>query len=158
MASISTADVRAYVSHRQRATTTTRKAYDLKRRDGSTIRIAEQERAVTVSNGEINRELTILKRIFNLAVQAGKLLHKPHIPLLREDNIRSGFFESDQFARVVTHLPEALKPVVEFAYITGWRITSEVLPLQWRQVDFKGGEVRLDAGTTKNREIGRAHV
>jgi integrase len=27
-----------------------------------------------------------------------------------------------------------------------------VLPLQWRQVDFAAGEVRLDPGTTKNRD------
>ena len=27
-----------------------------------------------------------------------------------------------------------------------------MLPLEWRQVDFDGGEVRLDAGTTKNGE------
>jgi integrase len=37
-------------------------------------------------------------------------------------------------------------------YVTGWRINSEVLPLQWRQVDLKAGEVRLDPGTTKNLE------
>jgi integrase len=42
--------------------------------------------------------------------------------------------------------------VIEFAYITGWRIPSEVLTLEWRQVDFKAGEVRLDPETTKNRE------
>jgi integrase len=41
---------------------------------------------------------------------------------------------------------------VEFAYITGWRIKSEILPLEWRHVDFGAGEVRLDAGATKNRE------
>lgn len=33
--------------------------------------------------GEINRELTVLKRLVTLAVQAGKLHHKPHIPMLR---------------------------------------------------------------------------
>ena len=93
-----------------------------------------------------------MKRIFNLAVQAGKLLHKPHIPLLRESNARSGFFEADQFTDVLSRLPSELQPVIEFAYITGWRIASEVLPLQWRQIDFSGGEVRLDAGTTKNGE------
>lgn len=47
--------------------------------------------------------------------------------------------------------------MVTFAYITGWRIASEVLPLQWRNVDFKAREVRLDPGTTKNRE-GRVFV
>jgi integrase len=42
--------------------------------------------------------------------------------------------------------------VVTFAYITGWRTNSEILPLQWRQVDFESGAVRLDPGTTKNKE------
>ncbi len=35
------------------------------------------------SNGEINRELTTLKRIFNLARQNGKLTFMPHIPMLK---------------------------------------------------------------------------
>jgi integrase len=37
-----------------------------------------------------------------------------------------------------------------FAYITGWRVTSEILPLTWAQVDFDAGTVRLDEGTTKS--------
>jgi integrase len=37
-------------------------------------------------------------------------------------------------------------------YLTGWRVTSEILPLQWLQVDWTGRLVRLDPGTTKNRE------
>lgn len=39
-----------------------------------------------------------------------------------------------------------------FAYCTGWRTPSEVLPLTWAQVDFAAGVVRLEPGTTKNRE------
>jgi integrase len=34
--------------------------------------------------------------------------------------------------------------------VTGWRTPSEILPLEWRQVDMKAGEMRLDPGTTKN--------
>ena len=69
------------------------------------------------------RELTILKRIFSLAMQAGKLLHKPHIPLLREDNVRTGFFEPEQYTqRARAPARASLQPVIEFAYITGWRI------------------------------------
>ncbi len=104
------------------------------------------------SNGEINRELSLLKRAFNLAMQAGKILHRPHVPMLQENNIRTGFFEPAQYNTVKGLLPEALRPVVAFAYITGWRVKSEVLPLCWRQVDFSNGTVRLDAGTTKNGE------
>ncbi len=47
---------------------------------------------------------------------------------------------------------DAVQPVAKFAYITGWRIDSEVLSLEWRQVDFAAGEVRLDPGKTKNGE------
>jgi hypothetical protein len=103
-----------------------RAAYTLNRKDGSTRTVPEQRHAIEgVSSGEINRELTILKRIFSLAIQAGKLLHKPHIPLLEERNTRTGFFEFEQFVNVRGHLPAALQPVIEFAYITGWRITSD---------------------------------
>ena len=77
---------------------------------------------------------------------------KPHIPLLNENNVRTGFFEQEQFLSLYSHLPAAVRSVVHFAYITGWRVPSEVLTLQWRQVDFNGGQVRLDPGTTKNSE------
>lgn len=40
---------------------------------------------------------------------------------------------------------------MKFAYVTGWRVQSEVLPLEWRHVDRKTGEIRLDPGSTKNR-------
>jgi integrase len=100
----------------------------------------------------INRELALLKRMFTLAVQAGKLHTKPHIPMLREDNTRRGFFEREQFEAVRAALSAALRPVVTFAYVTGWRIKSEILPLEWRQVDWVGRTVRLDPGTTKNGE------
>lgn len=104
------------------------------------------------SNAEINRELAVLKRMFTLSIQGCKLLTRPHIPMLREASPRSGFFEADQFESVLNHLPVEVRPIITFAYITGWRIASEILPLQWRQIDFNAGEIRLDPGTTKNKE------
>ena len=104
------------------------------------------------ANGTINRELTVLKRMFSLAIQAEQLLRRPHIAMLREDNVRIGFFEREQYEAVLRHLPDAVRPPIEFAYVTGWRINSEILPIKWRQVDLAGGEVRLDPGSTKNRD------
>lgn len=151
LASITTADVRAYVAARQRARTITYKAFTFVARDGQPRHVPPQRRAIAgVSNGEINRELTALKRMFTLAIQAGKLLNKPYIPMLKEQNVRTGFFEPEQFHALLRHLPGELRAVVHFAYITGWRVDSEVLPLQWRQVNLSAGEVRLDAGSTKN--------
>ena len=153
MASITTADIREYIASRQKETTVARKVYTFTARDGTVRHVAEQRRPIAgVLKGEINRELTALKRSFNLAIQAGKLLQKPHIPFLKEDNVRVGFFERDQFLGVLARLSEPVQPAATFAYLTGWRIDSEVLSLEWRQVDFGAGEVRLDPGKTKNGE------
>jgi integrase len=133
---ITTHDVRQFIAHRQQQ---------------GVVHHRTKQRVKEVSNAEINRELTLLKRMFSLAIRDGILFHKPHIPLLAESAPRAGFFDSEQLASIVRNLPEDLRPVVEFAAMTGWR-TSEVLTLEWRQVDFEGGSVRLDAGTTKNGE------
>jgi hypothetical protein len=41
--------------------------------------------------------------IFTLAMQAGQVLQRPYIPMLKEDNIRTGFFEREQFDAVRRH-------------------------------------------------------
>lgn len=111
-----------------------------------------RRQAAAASNAEINRELSIVKRAFRLSLQAGKLLTMPHVPMLQEHNVRTGFFERDEFEAVRAALPTSLQPVAAFAYLTGWRVPSEVLPLEWRQVDRGAGVVRINPGQTKNAE------
>jgi integrase len=135
MLAITPDKVRAYIAKRQADTVLVRRKPEVRR---------------PVSNAEINRELTTLKRAFSIAIRDGKLWHKPHIPLLAENNVRRGFFDRAQVDAVCGHLPDVLADVVRFAFFTGWRIASEVLPLEWSRVDFTAGEIRLDAGTTKN--------
>lgn len=104
------------------------------------------------SSGTINRELAALRRAYTLGVDGQKIQRAPKIKALDENNVRTGFFEREQLEAVRRHLREPLRPVVTFAYITGWRVPSEVLPLTWRQVDSKAGTIRLEPGTTKNDE------
>jgi integrase len=113
--------------------------------------VAERQ-AAGAANATINRELAALTRAYSLGIEAGRVTHKPAIKSLKENNTRKGFFEREQFEAVRGKLPEPLRPLVTFLYLTGWRVNSEVVPLQWRQVDFEGGTVRLDPGTTKNDE------
>ena len=70
MSTITTAQVRAYIAKRQEDVIIVRKARE------------EGEEPITrpVSAGEINRELTALKRMFSLAQKDGKLLHRPPSP------------------------------------------------------------------------------
>jgi hypothetical protein len=78
----------------------------VKRRNGTWQEMPEVRRPV--SAGEINRELTVLKRMFSLAIEAAKLHHKPHFDMLREDNVRVGFFERAQYVAVLAHLEARL--------------------------------------------------
>jgi integrase len=125
MPAITTADVRRYVTRRQR--------------EGA-------------RNATINRELSALKRAFTLAIAGGRLLSRPYIALLREDNVRRGFFEAGAFDAVRGRLPPDLADFVSFLYVTGWRWRSEAARLRWTSVSFDAGEIRLDPGTTKSGE------
>lgn len=102
-------------------------------------------------NGTINRELTALKRMLNLGAKQTppKVDRVPVITMLKEDNVRTGFFEVDEFKRLMEQLPEFLKGPALFAYRSGWRI-KEITRLTWDRVDMKSGSVRLDPKQTKS--------
>ena len=106
-----------------------------------------------MSNASINRELAALKRMFHLGAQCTppKVNLIPYIPMLKESNVRKGFFEYGEFLALRDALPEDLKPIIIFAYHSGWR-KAEILGLTWDKVDLKEGTVRLDPGETKNEE------
>jgi integrase len=93
----------------------------------------------------------VLRRGFRLALEAGKVLATPKIQTPNPHNVRQGFFEVEQYHAVLPHLPEHLRPVVQAAYLTGWRARSELLTRQWRHVDLNGW-LRLEPGESKNGE------
>lgn len=106
------------------------------------------------ARSSVNTELAALRRAFNLAIKAKRLplSAKPSISTPDPHNARTGFFEESDFRAVLAELPEPLRPPMEFAYHTGWRIQDEVLALTWAQVDFSAGVVRLEPDTTKSGE------
>ena len=130
---------------------------------------SDARKTAGASNATINRELATLKRMYALAIDGGQLLVKPKIKMLDENNARQGFFERDQFMAVLTHLPRYLQGVAALAYFTGWR-KSELLgkmhkkgdrktrgewrkrPLEWTRVDRAARIIRLEVGTTKNKD------
>ncbi|MBI4611053.1 MAG: site-specific integrase [Candidatus Rokubacteria bacterium] len=113
---------------------------------------ALKRQAEGASNVTINRELAILNRMLRLAYENGKLLRLPLIRQLKEHGPRQGFFEAEDFQAVRRRLPPDLQVAVSLAYTFGWRMQSEVLALERRQLDLEAGTLRLEPGTTKNDE------
>jgi integrase len=120
---ITTADVRAYIAARQEA---------------------------KLSNATINRHLSALKRAFNIAYKDGKLARKPYIPMLAEENVRTGFFSEADYLALREMLPPRLRAPADFACTYGWR-KGEVAGLTWDRVDLMAGTVRLDPEHSKNK-------
>ncbi len=109
-----------------------------------------KRRAEGAANGTINRELACLKRMFKLALQhtPQKVARIPHIPMLEEHNVRSGFFSHEEYLAVRGALPDYAQIAVSIAYYTGLRI-GEVLGLEWSQVDLHEGKLALTPLQTK---------
>src|SRR5207247_1679384 len=69
---------------------------------------------------------------------------------VRYDELAQDLRATYQAAR--RHLAPDLRVAVATAHELGWRMQSEVLVLERRQVDLAAGAIRLDPGTTKNDE------
>ena len=92
----------------------------------------------------------MLIRMLRLGYEHGKVLRLPVIRKLKETGPRQGFFETAQYQAVRKRLAPDLQVAVAIAYTFGWRMQSEVLTLERRQLDLEAGTLRLEPGTTKN--------
>lgn len=110
------------------------------------------EGAGATSDGTIQQELALLKRMFSLASRATppKVARVPYIQMPRAPK-PTGFVERDGYIRLLAALPEYLRPVVTMAYSTGMR-RGEIVALRWENVDVLNRQIRLNPGETKNGE------
>jgi integrase len=71
--------------------------------------------------------------------------------MLPEVNRRDAFFEAHEYQAVLDNLPEYLRPVIQTAYVTGWRINSEILTRQKRHLDLGSGYLLLEPAETRDK-------
>jgi len=111
-----------------------------------------QRREAGVSDATINRELAIVRRGFKLGAQEDPPLvfRQPAIPKLEENNVRQGFLAPEQYEKLLAELPANLKALFVCGYHVGAR-KNELRRLQWPQVDFESGLIRLSGEQTKNK-------
>jgi integrase len=117
-------------------------------------RYVDKRQQEDAANATINRELAALKRMFRLGQQSTppKVVRAPKFPKLAEDNVRKGFLEDGQYRKLIEYCPELwFRSLVECGRTYGWRV-SELLSMRVNQLDIAQRVIRLEPGTTKNRD------
>ena len=117
-------------------------------------RYVDKRQEQTARNATINRELAALKRMYHLGLRATppKVNRVPAFPRLAEDNVRKGFLDDQQYEKLFGACTETwLRAIVEVGRTYGWRV-GELRNLRGGQVDLLSKTIRLEPGTTKNRD------
>lgn len=122
---------------------------------GKAINSEGAEQGASVAT--VNRECATLRRMLSIAVDAGKLSRRPKFDMLDGEKVRQGFVEHGDFCRLLGHLPDALKPAVEFLYYGGWR-KSPVVTLNGKRLICTGGPRGSRPRTQKRRVMGVAAI
>jgi integrase len=104
--------------------------------------------------GTVNRELSLLKRGFTLAMQSTppKIRLMPHFPHLREDNIRTGFVTDAEAERIIAECSKVglwAVALITTLFEFGFRV-GEAVNLRVRQVDLANRTIVLNPGETKS--------
>jgi excisionase family DNA binding protein len=98
-----------------------------------------------VSRSTINRELTILKKMFNLAIDWGLTTNNPvrRVKLFSEkDTQKERILTPEEEARLLEQSPDYLRPILMMALDTGMR-RGEILRLRWEDVDLKVKQIAV---------------
>ena len=100
----------------------------------------------------INREIAVLRSAFRLAYRHELIAKVPAIKLLPDHSVRNEFFTRPEIEALIPCLPDYLKDVVLFAYLTGWR-KGEIVNLKWANVNRSAAVIRLEPDQNKNRTV-----
>jgi site-specific recombinase XerD len=117
----------------------------------------EQGKAALTAKGlrpaSVNRYLATIKAVFSLAVRNHKIDRDPckGVKLNHEDNARVRYLTEEEETRLFATLPEKYHGMAIVALHTGLRKT-EMFSLEWRDIDFKHGQVTARGATTKSKK------
>jgi integrase len=112
---------------------------------------ATSRRGGAVAPGTVRKELSLLRRIFNVAVEEWELCRenpvKKVLKTLPADQKRIRYVLPEEATRLAFTLPAWLKPILITACQTGLR-RGDLLDLTLKQVDFASGRIVVEK--TKN--------
>jgi integrase len=113
-------------------------------------------RGGTIRPATVNREMILVKTMFNKAIRDGKLEKNPvkGVKHLKENNERERVLSPEEWERYKAQCPSWYLPIASMAYFTGMR-KGEIINLGPSRTDMKTGFIRLRPEDTKT-EHGRS--
>ncbi len=110
-------------------------------------------RGTSYKPASINRELEVMRRIFNLAVREEMVLKNPcwKVTRLSEKNARDRVLSREELEGLIKVLPQHAADVVTTAYYTGMR-AGEIFGVTWDRVNMREGYFILTQKDTKTGE------
>jgi len=99
-----------------------------------------------ISKARVNRNLALLKKMFNLAIDWGYLKESParKVRLFSEkDNLKERILTAEEEERLLEASSEHLRPILITALHSGMR-RGEILSLEWHQVDLTRRTIRVE--------------
>ena len=113
--------------------------------------IADMQRAGRTAE-TINREMAVLRVAFRIGYEHDLVPRMPVIKKLPELRVRNEFFTREEIDSLLPCLPDYLRDVVLFGFLTGWR-KGEIVALQWANVNRSGAVIRLEPEQNKGRTV-----
>jgi len=113
-----------------------------------------------VKPATVNRELSTLRQIYNLAKRWNNFVGENPVSisgLLPEENIKERILTLIEEEKLMSFSNEYLKPIIMTALNTGMR-KSEILSLKWSNVDIELGIITIDQTNTKNKKTRRVPI
>ena len=100
----------------------------------------------------INREIAVLRTALRLGYRHDLVSRVPAIKLLPQLAVRNEFFSRDEINALMPRMPEYLRDVVLFGFLTGWR-KGEITGLRWSNVNRAEAVIRLNPEQNKSRDV-----
>ena len=100
----------------------------------------------------VNREIGVVRVAFRLGYEHELVSRIPVIKRLPALGVRNEFFTREEVDALLPCLPEHLRDVVLFGYLTGWR-KGEITGLRWNNVNRAGAVIRLEPEQNKGRDV-----
>lgn len=91
-----------------------------------------------VSDGTIRNSAKLLRKIFSIAVEKGRMMAAPKVSVPKPPDAKEHVLYKEQFDQLLSIAPKKYIPILTFLFYQGTR-TAEALNLTWGQIDFEVG-------------------